>query len=198
MVDEPGLRERKKQRTRQALVAAAIRLFEEQGYDNTTVAQIAAAAELSTRTFFLHFPAKEDVLLANAQLRIDYGVRAIRQLTGSAPMAEVLARAIDLMIDDSWETDLSDGLAAVRTRLIATEPALQSRLLQRYLDGQAELIDALQASSVDTIDPLDAAILVGAVLGAVSAAASTTLRRGDSPAQVRAAMHRANDLTLRR
>ncbi len=45
---------------------------------------------------------------------------------------------------------------------------------------------------------VDAAILVGAVLGAVSAAAFTSLHRGDAPAQVRAAMHRANDLTLRR
>src|SRR5262245_64989587 len=61
----PGLRERKKIKTRQAIRRAAFRLIEENGYAATTVEQIADAAEVSPSTFFRYFPAKEAVLLAD-------------------------------------------------------------------------------------------------------------------------------------
>lgn len=191
MAEEIGRRERKKQRTREALVAAAVELFSKQGYDETTVAEIAEAADVSTRTFFLHFPAKEDVLLANAQVRVDLGLRVIARRRPGEAAAGVLVRAVEEMIADAWRTDLPSGLAGWRAVLIGSSPAVQARMLQRVLAAHAELTEALRQAYPEELGDVDAAALVGAALGAVGAAALAGLRRGDTPEQVRDAMRRA-------
>ncbi|MEV5894944.1 TetR/AcrR family transcriptional regulator [Nonomuraea fuscirosea] len=197
MVEKLGLRERKKQRTRQALIEAAVRLFEDKGYDHVTVAEIADAAEVSPRTFFLHFQAKEDVLLANADLRVDLALQTIAERRADERLPELLVRAMDQMIINAWDSDLSSGLAALRMRLAASVPALQARLLQRYLTAQAELAQALQRVFPDRLDAITASALVGAMVGAVSASALTALQRGDGPAEVREAMREAMALVAR-
>ncbi|MGP4100466.1 TetR/AcrR family transcriptional regulator [Nonomuraea sp. KM90] len=194
MVEEPGRRERKKQRTREALIAEALRLFERQGYDGTTVAEIAAAADVSTRTFFLHFPTKEDVLLANTEVRMDLGLAAVAGRRPGERPAAVLARAIEEMIARTWEADLAGGPARLRADVLASSPAAQGRLLQRFLAAHAELTDALLRACPEELDRVGAAALVGGMCGAVGGAALTSLRQGDSPEQVRDAMRRAIDL----
>ena len=88
---EPDWRQRKKAATRDRIRACALRLFREQGYDATTVEQIAAAAGVSHMTFFRYFPAKEDVALSDSydpliagRLEADPGHLAARA-SGSAP-----------------------------------------------------------------------------------------------------------------
>jgi hypothetical protein len=73
---------------------------------------------------------------------------------------------------------------------------LQARLLQRYLTAQTELARALHQAYPDELDPIAAAALVGAMVGAVSAATLASLRRGDSPEDVRNAMRQAMDLVM--
>ncbi|MDF5755055.1 TetR/AcrR family transcriptional regulator [Spongiactinospora sp. TRM90649] len=197
MVEKAGLRERKKQRTRQALIEAAVLLFEDRGYDRVTVAEIAAAAEVSPRTFFLHFQTKEDVLLANADVRVDLALEVIGERRAGERLPEVLVRAMEQMIFNAWDRDLSSGLAALRARLAASEPALQARLLQRYLTAQAELSEALRREFPDRLDVTTAPALVGAMVGAVGAAAVGALRRGEGPDEVRNAMRTAMALVAR-
>lgn len=198
MVDGTGLRERKKQRTRNALIAAAVRLFEEQGYDQTTVAQIAAAAEVTTRTFFLHFPSKEDVLFANSEIRIDLGLRTIAERRPEEPMVELLARVMTRMIDNTADGDLTSGLAAVRARLVTSAPALLARMLHRLFSAQTELAGGLHRAYPETLDEVAAAAVIGALTGAVNAAALASQARGDGAEGVRAAMLRATDIALPR
>lgn len=190
-----GLRERKKQRTRAALVEAALQLFDSQGYDRTTVAQIAAAADVSTRTFFLHFATKEAVVLANTDARVDLAVRAIAERAPDAPMPDVLADAVDRMLTDTRDNDLDSGLARTRVRLAMTVPGLRTRVLERLHVAESQIVDALREAYPDGPDEVTLAAAVGGMFGAVVGAASRSLRRGDPPAEVLAAMRRARDLS---
>jgi AcrR family transcriptional regulator len=194
--DEVGRRERKKLLTRQALVNAAVRLFTEQGYDQTGVADIAEAADVSKRTFFLHFPTKEDVLLADGSTRIDLAVQAIEGRRPDAPMREVLTEATKSMIANTAAGDLPNGLAALRARLVVTTPAVQARVLHTMFTAQTRIAAALRKAYPDTLNEVTAAGVVGALTGAISAAAVTSLQRGEPPERTRAAMQHAAEIAL--
>lgn len=198
MVEQPGRRERKKQQTRQALIDAAIRLFEERGYERTTVLDIAEAADVSDRTFFLHFRTKEEVILGSTEAREEAALRAVAERKPDDSPADVLERAAVAMIDDTWRADLPDGLAALRIRLLGSTPPVQARLLQRLLVVQTRLAEALHEAWPDRISELDAAALVGSVLGALNAATITAVGQQKKPKQIRAAMLRAVQIALHR
>jgi AcrR family transcriptional regulator len=195
--DEIGRRERKKQLTRQALVGSAVRLFTERGFDATSVADIADAADVSTRTFFLHFPTKEDVLLADAGTRIDLAVLAIDQRSPDASVRATLTEAISRMIANTATGDLPNGLAALRATLVVTTPSVQARVLHTMFTAQSRIAEALHRAYPDRLDEITAATVVGAVMGAVSAAAVTSLRSGQPPDRTHAAMRRAAEITVR-
>ncbi|MEV0646686.1 TetR family transcriptional regulator [Phytomonospora sp. NPDC050363] len=198
MVGEVTLRERKKLRTRRALVDAATRLFDEKGYVETTVAEIAAAAEVSTKTFFNYFPSKEEVLFADAEVRMRIALRMIAEREPGESLGDLLLRVIDhvLGLIRSDALDVGMSTAKVRMRLVMAEPVLQARAQQLVMASQIDLARAI-SRSYRTIDELTAVGVVGAFLGAAQATVVASLRRGDnvedaitaSRAAIAAALH---------
>ncbi|UWZ40498.1 TetR/AcrR family transcriptional regulator [Dactylosporangium roseum] len=191
-----SLRERKRERTRQALIAAAVELFERDGYERTTVADIAAAAEIGTRTFFSYFASKEELLFPEGAARIAAAVHAIETRAPHEGPAEVLLRALHRAGADS--DDLTGRLAALRLRLVREVPAVRGRALQLQLDAQQEIAARLAEAFPDRLDRVGAAALTGAFVGAVTGALRVLLAEGgaENPAAVRAALERATDVAL--
>jgi AcrR family transcriptional regulator len=90
----PGLRERKKQKTRETIIAVALALFAERGYEHTTIADIAEAAEVSPRTIFAYFPSKEDILFWNLPEIQDRLAQALRERPAGVTTLDVLREFI--------------------------------------------------------------------------------------------------------
>ena len=197
MLAPMSLRERKRVRTRQSLVDAATELFERHGYDQTTVADIAAAAEIGTRTFFSYFASKEELLFPESDARVRAAVAEIAARGPDDGPADVLLRALRHIGEDS--DDMSGRLAALRLRLIREVPAVRGRALQIQVDAQREIARHLAAAFPDRLDEVGAAALVGAFVGAVSAALQVLLDDPDTvrdPAEVQAAVQKATDVAL--
>jgi len=127
-----GLRERKKEATRQALHEAAVRLAAEHGLDGLTVEAIAAAADVSRRTFSNYFAGKEDALLYRDEVRR----RRLHQLIAARPEGEhawtALSRAAEELIAES---DADPAWAAQRN-LLQQHPALVSRRAASYAGSE--------------------------------------------------------------
>src|SRR4051794_35483647 len=100
VVARPGLRERKKQRTRDALLRAALELFTTQGYERTTVDEITEAVDVSQRTFFRYFAGKEDAALFLQRLTEAHFIDAVRERPPHEAPLEALRRAVL----ESWDT----------------------------------------------------------------------------------------------
>jgi len=193
------LRDRKRERTRRALVEAATDLFERRGYEGTTVADIAAAAEIGTRTFFSYFASKEEVLFPEAGDRVRAAVAAIEARGPDDRPVDVLLRALAEINEGGDE--MVGRLAALRVRLVLTVPAVRGRALQVQLDAQREIARHLHAAYPDELDEVGAAALVGAFVGAVTGALQVLLEDPDAlPADsddLRARLRAATDVALR-
>ena len=197
----PSLRDRKRERTRQALIAAAADLFERNGYDGTTVAEIAAAADIGTRTFFSYFASKEEILFPDSDARVQATIDAITKRDPADGPADVLLRALETVAES--DTDIVGPMAAVRTRLFWTVPAVRGRALQVQLAAQQEIAKELHAAFPDQLDRVGAATLVGALTGAVNGALIALMDTGEGAdgteldaAGMRAQMWRATELAL--
>jgi AcrR family transcriptional regulator len=137
-----GHRERKKQRTREAIARAAIELFVEQGYDATTLAGIAEAAGVSTRTIFAYFPSKEDILFSDFQALRDKLAHALAERPGGK---DALGTLRDFILSDApAKNELDQKLE----RIICNDETLHSHKLARL----SQLRELLAAAIADDLE----------------------------------------------
>jgi AcrR family transcriptional regulator len=161
----PGLRERKKTRTREAIVAAALQLFAERGYDSTTVADIAEAAEVAQSTVFAYFPTKDDILFHRYQaLYASFEECFSEPQPGESVVRRLhdwLCRTLrELAAKHAEEMRLCRRLMEENDRLLA-----QERSRMRYFEERvAALIAAELGESAEAFTPR---LIAGATMGAV-------------------------------
>jgi AcrR family transcriptional regulator len=160
------LRERKKLRTRKAIQDHAFRLFAAQGYDETTVEQIAAAAEISPSTFFRYFPTKEDVVVTDTYDPIM--AETLRDQPPEMPPIDALRAMIGEILPQLYETDL-DALKT-RLRLTAEVPALRGRTFESMRATFTILSEAIAERTGRATDDPEIEAFGWAVLGVLQAA----------------------------
>ena len=125
-----SLRDRRKRRTAEAIVAAALELFAERGFERTTIDQIAVAADISRRTFFRYFADKEELFFAEDERLLEVVEATLDAAPPGEPLLELARRATRALAARST-ADPERRLA--RERLIAATPALQARRLAKNL-----------------------------------------------------------------
>jgi AcrR family transcriptional regulator len=170
---EPDWRQRKKTATRDRIRASALRLFSEQGYDATTVEQVAAAAGVSHMTFFRYFPAKEDVALSDSYDPLIAGL--VRQTPAAWPLGERIRAALLQGLRQVYDTDRDTMLA--QNKLIVGTPALRERLWAGQIATQEVILQALG----DAHPSLQARVTVAACLAAASTAVLSWVENDGNP-----------------
>jgi AcrR family transcriptional regulator len=156
-----GLTERNKVRTRREMAEAAGRLFLAQGYDATTVQDIADAAGVSARTFFRYFPAKEDVVTALASASMDDAIDHLGERDGNETPRSALTAMLRAVL--SRVRDDADGARGFQL-LLRDTPALRGRWLEERRKSRDRLAEALLPWFGDDVDPLARRLLAGTVL----------------------------------
>lgn len=171
MATEPGLRERKKQRTRQLIFESATRLFAERGFDAVTVAEVARSADVSEVTVFNHFATKEDLFFGGMEFFEENLLEAVRQREPGESAVAAFRRRV---LDSSGRLAAEENAEAIATApvLISASPALQARereIVARYTELLARLIAEETGVDAEDAEPLGVASgLMGAHRGLVA------------------------------
>lgn len=169
-MSDTGLRERKKAQTRLALEDAALELFATKGFDATTVDEIAAACDVSRRTFFRYYASKEEVFSGEHEDEETAVFEFISARPASEPALTSLRAAVVAMADDLG-ADRERLLA--KMRIIQQTPSLESTALQHSSEMVDRIVEALVARSEGEPAPDDVfrmRLVTQAAIGALRAA----------------------------
>jgi AcrR family transcriptional regulator len=170
---QEGLRERKKQRTRERIVEAAMTLFADRGYHATTIPDIASAANVAPRTFFSYFPSKEAVVFHDADRDLDSLASALRDRLPGETTFDALRRWIDTSLEE-WTA--AEDKALLRKRLCREDEGLanfQGGMLARIHEL---LLEAIASDLDEPQDALRPQLVAAAAMGALS-----SLERSQAP-----------------
>src|SRR5438105_1986900 len=151
-----GLRERKKQQTRQEIFEASRRLFEKQGFEAVSVAAIAKAADVSEMTVFNYFPTKEDLFYAGMQFFEDQLLEAVRNRPRGESALKAFRRRVVEGADNLASRQRVDAILKSDS-FIDASPSLQSRereIVERYTRRLAELLAQETGSAADDVEPM--------------------------------------------
>jgi AcrR family transcriptional regulator len=166
-----GLRERKKQKTRESIQRTALRLFEKQGYEETTIEQIAAAAEISPSTFFNYFPTKEDVVLFDAYDPV--AIRMFLERPKDEPL-EVGLREVLKNLAALFESD--ERMILARGRFFFEVPALRARLWDELERAQPLILEMLAERTGRSADDFELRVATRVVTAAILEASKEWMR----------------------
>lgn len=157
-----GMRARKRRQTRERIVEAALTLFLDRGFEAATVDEIAAAADVSKRTFFDYFPSKEDVVFAWQ----DAFGGALAEAIAARPTEESLVKTVE-------EAFVSSIAAATHPRSVAIEalvrntPTLSARDYRKYAHLEHVLVEALSKRADMGRETLQIEVLAMVAIGAL-------------------------------
>ncbi|HTW04989.1 MAG TPA: TetR/AcrR family transcriptional regulator [Streptosporangiaceae bacterium] len=165
-MESTGLRERSKARRREAILRAAYELFAERGYDATTIADIAAAAEVAPRTVAMYFPTKRDIAMSRLDEAMDGLTDAMRRREPGESVAEVAGKWLRARPGGPQEADLKE----LAKRMLDANPELRAlrtaRMTAAIKDGAAAIARET-GSPPDAIGPRIAAAAAAGVLAEV-------------------------------
>jgi AcrR family transcriptional regulator len=164
--EQPDWRRRRWEATHQRIYDAALRLFQEHGFDRVSVGQIAAGAEVSVPTFYAHYPSKEHVLMQVPSREEMAAVAAA--LPEGLPLGERMKAAVPLFFAPWTSNPGFRDLLLTRWRIIAGDPALRTRAAEFERTTGEHFAAALRSESGDPLSPAEV-VVVHAYMAAYTA-----------------------------
>jgi len=161
-VEHTGLRERSKARRRAAIIRAGLELFAERGYNATTVADVAAAAEVAPRTVAMYFPSKQDIAMSQFNATVDELTEAMRARRPGESVTAVIERWLR-----AEEPGADRELRELSLRMFRVNPELNALRMARMAEVAAEGTDVLARDAglpLGSPGPRIAAAAAGAIL----------------------------------
>jgi AcrR family transcriptional regulator len=187
-----GLRERKKQQTRQAIHEAAMKLFAERGFEATTIADIADAAGISPRTFFAYYSAKEEAVFQKFDVAYEGFSRALRERPAGTTALEALRAWIENAVHEYGASPESMKLEA---KLRRESPAVAACDLRHTRMYQERLAVAVAEDLGEPVNALRPQLVAAAAMAALQAASDNADRLMEEDPEEAEAM-RANPMAF--
>ena len=161
---EEGLRERKKRETREAIAAAARRLFLERGFDGVTVAEVARAADVSPATVFNYFPTKEDIFFSGMRAFEAQLVEAVRKRGSGVSALAAFRQQLIQNVTRLAQPRTADMIASA-ARVISATPALQARERAVVAEHTTMLADVLATEAAGAGSHVEVRVVANALMG---------------------------------